>query len=84
MPIVRAVLPALLAFALLFSVVTQPAETFVFLGGLILTLTTASSIIFFAFVLLSLAFGLESTSARHLAPAAPVHVHRQARDQRGA
>ena len=75
MSIIRAVFPAVVAFALLFAVVM-----FVVLGSIVLTLSTASSIIFFAFVLMAVIFGLERTSGRHMAPAAAVHVHRSLRD----
>lgn len=81
MSIVRAVFPAVFAFALLFALVTRPSEMFVVLGGLVLTLSTASSIIFFAFVAIALVVGLERNSGRHMAPAAPVHVHRSLRDE---
>lgn len=80
MSIIRAVFPAVIAFALLFAVVTHPSEMFVVLGSIVLTLSTASSIIFFAFVLMAVIFGLERTSGRHMAPAAAVHVHRSLRD----
>lgn len=83
MSIVRAVVPLLLAFALLFAAVAYPSETFVFIGSAVLTLSTAASIIFFAFVIVAAFFGLEGRSGRHLAPAAPVHVHRSLRDDVG-
>lgn len=79
MSIVRAIFPALLAFSLIFALVTHPSETFVVIGAVVLTLTTASSIIFFSFVAVAAMVGLERTSGRHLAPAAPVHVHRSPR-----
>ena len=79
--IVRAVLPALFAFAFLFAVVTHPSEMFVAIGSLVLTLSTASSIIFFAFVIMAAVFGFERTSGRHMAPAAPVHIHRSLRSE---
>lgn len=81
MSIVRAVLPAFFAFALLFGAVTHPSEMFVALGSIVLTLSTASSIIFFAFVIMAAIFGFERTSGRHMAPAAAVHVHRSLRDE---
>ncbi|MFG1201536.1 hypothetical protein V5F29_03975 [Xanthobacter aminoxidans] len=79
--IIRAVFPAFVAFALLFAVVTHPSEMFVALGSLVLTLSTASSIIFFAFVAMAVVFGFERTSGRHMAPASPVHVHRSLRSE---
>ncbi len=81
MSIVRAVFPAFIAFALLFGVVTHPSEMFVALGSIVLTLSTASSIIFFGFVLMAAIFGFERSSGRHMAPAAAVHVHRSLRDE---
>lgn len=81
MSIVRVLIPALIAVALLFSAVTHPVETFEVVASIVLTLSTASSIIFFAFVLVAAIFGLERTSGRHLAPAAAVHVHRSLRDE---
>lgn len=79
--IIRVLVPAILAVVLLFSAVTHPAETFQVFGSAILTLSTASSIIFFAFVAVFLVVGLERTTGRHLAPAAAVHVHRSLRDE---
>jgi len=81
MPILRVLLPAVLAAVLLWVSLARPAETFTVIGSSILTLTTASSIIFFAFVILAALFGFERTSGRHLAPAAPVHTHRSLRDE---
>ncbi|QRG07697.1 hypothetical protein EZH22_04720 [Xanthobacter dioxanivorans] len=80
MSIIRVLVPALLAVAFLFAAVTHPIETFHVIGSIVLTLSTASSIVFFAFVLISATIGLERHSGRHLAPAAAVHVHRSLRD----
>lgn len=81
MPFSRVLLPAVLAMALLWASLAYPSETFMVIGSSVLTLTTASSIVFFAFVLLAALFGFERTSGRHLAPAAPVHTHRSLRDE---
>lgn len=80
MAIVRILFPALIAVIVLFSAVTHPTETFQFFGTIILALSTASSIVFFSFVLVSMTLGLGRHSTRHLAPAAAVHVHRSLRD----
>lgn len=79
MSIIRLLVPAIVAVVLLFTVVAHPVEAFQMFGTGILVLSTASSIIFFAFVLISAVFGLERHSGRHLAPAAAVHVHRSMR-----
>ena len=81
MPFSRILLPAMLAVGLVWAALAYPAETFTVVGSSVLTLATASSIIFFAFVILAALFGFERTSGRHLAPAAPVHVHRSLRDE---
>lgn len=81
MSIIRVLVPALIAIALLFAAVTHPSETFQVFGSVILTLSTASSIIFFAFVAIAAVVGLERSTGRHLAPAAAVHVHRSLRDE---
>lgn len=81
MPVIRVLVPAILGLALLIAIFTRPSDTFVILGSAVLTLTTASSIVFFGFVVVAALFGLERHSGRHLAPAAPVHVHRSLRDE---
>ncbi|MDI4666791.1 hypothetical protein K9U40_21065 [Xanthobacter autotrophicus] len=77
----RILVPALLGLLLIGSLIARPADAFVLVGSAILTLSTASSIIFFAFVAIAALVGLERHSGRHLAPAAPVHVHRSLRDE---
>ncbi|MFG1301233.1 hypothetical protein V5F49_15680 [Xanthobacter sp. V3C-3] len=81
MPISRVLLPAVLVVGLLWAAIAYPSEMFTLIGSSVLTLTTASSIVFFAFVILATLFGFERTSGRHLAPAAPVHTHRSLRDE---
>lgn len=81
MSVIRVLVPAILAVALLVGIFARPSETLLVLGSAVLTLTTASSIVFFGFVAISALIGLERHSGRHLAPAAPVHIHRSLRDE---
>ncbi|MDI4656930.1 hypothetical protein [Xanthobacter autotrophicus] len=81
MSVMRVLVPAILGLVLLVALIARPSETVVVLGSAVLTLTTASSIVFFGFVAVAALIGLERHSGRHLAPAAPVHVHRSLRDE---
>lgn len=84
MPVIRVLFPAVVAVALLFAAVVYPSETFMVAGSAVLTLSTASSIIFFVFVIMAALFGFERTSGRHLTPAEPIHLHRTLRDEMSA
>ncbi|MFG1181098.1 hypothetical protein [Xanthobacter versatilis] len=81
MSVIRVLVAAILGLVLLVAVFTRPSETIVVVGSAVLTLTTASSIVFFGFVAIAAVIGLERHSGRHLAPAAPIHVHRSLRDE---
>ncbi|ABS67207.1 hypothetical protein [Xanthobacter versatilis] len=81
MSVIRVLVAAILGLVLLVAVFTRPSETIVVIGSAVLTLTTASSIVFFGFVAIAAVIGLERHSGRHLAPAAPIHVHRSLRDE---
>ncbi|MFG1331653.1 hypothetical protein V5F41_10430 [Xanthobacter autotrophicus] len=81
MSVIRVLVPAILGLLFLVVLIARPSEAFVILGSAVLTLTTASSIVFFGFVAIAALIGLERNSGRHLAPAAPIHIHRSLRDE---
>ncbi|MFS8035872.1 hypothetical protein ACI7BZ_02720 [Xanthobacter sp. AM11] len=76
MLVIRVLLRAGIATALLLSVVLYPEEAFQVFGSAIAALSTAGSITFFVFVAIAAVAGLERTTGRHLAPAAAVPVNR--------